>query len=40
VKLDAGIVLDAGAFKRDWPVLTSDPDDLLAIDQSLAIERI
>lgn len=28
------------AKERDWSVLSSDPDDLLAIDRSLEIERI
>ena len=28
------------ARERGWPVLTSDPDDLLAIDRALEIERI
>jgi hypothetical protein len=36
--IDAHIVLLAR--ERDWPVLTSDPDDLLAIDPSLSFERI
>jgi predicted nucleic acid-binding protein len=36
--IDAHIVLLAR--ERGWPVLTSDPDDLLAIDPTLAVERI
>ena len=28
------------ARQRGWPILTSDPDDLLAIDPTLVIERI
>lgn len=28
------------ARERDWTVLTSDPDDLLALDPVLAVERI
>jgi hypothetical protein len=28
------------ARERNWPVLTSDPDDLRAIDPTLALERI
>ncbi len=28
------------AAQRDWPVLTSDPDDILAIDPSLVVERV
>ena len=28
------------ARERSWPILSSDPDDLLAIDPSLAVERI
>jgi hypothetical protein len=28
------------ARERGWPILSSDPDDLRAIDPSLAIERI
>ena len=36
--IDAHIVLLAR--ERGWPVLTSDPDDLLAIDPTLALERI
>ena len=28
------------ARERAWPILSSDPDDLLAIDASLIIERI
>lgn len=36
--VDAHIVLLAR--ERDWPVITSDPRDLLAIDPTLTIERI
>jgi len=36
--VDAHVVLLAR--EREWPVLSSDPDDLLAIDPTLAIERI
>ena len=36
--VDAHIVLLAR--ERGWPVLTSDPDDLLAIDPSLRLERV
>jgi PIN domain len=36
--VDAHIVLLAR--EREWPVITSDPRDLLAIDPTLAIERI
>lgn len=36
--IDAHVVLLA--LEREWPVLTSDPDDLLAIDPALAIERV
>ena len=36
--VDAHIVLLAR--QRGWPVLTSDPDDLLAIDPKLVVERI
>jgi hypothetical protein len=36
--IDAHIVLLAR--ERKWPVLTSDPDDLLAIDASLTVERV
>lgn len=28
------------ARERGWPVLTSDPDDLLAIDPTLELEKI
>lgn len=28
------------ARERGWPVLTSDPDDLLAIDPALRVERV
>ncbi len=28
------------ARERHWPVLTSDPDDLRAVDPTLEIERI
>jgi hypothetical protein len=28
------------ARERGWPILSSDPDDLLAIDPSLAVEKI
>ena len=28
------------ARQRSWPVLTSDPDDLLAIDPMLVVERV
>jgi hypothetical protein len=28
------------ARERNWPILTSDPDDLRAIDPTLALERI
>jgi hypothetical protein len=28
------------ARERNWPVLTSDPDDLRAIDPTLHVERI
>jgi len=28
------------ARQRNWPVLTSDPDDLLAIDPTLVVERV
>jgi hypothetical protein len=28
------------AQERGWPVLTSDPDDLLAIDPELVVERV
>lgn len=36
--VDAHVVLLAR--ERDWPVLTSDPDDLLSIDPTLTVERI
>ena len=36
--IDAHVVFLAR--ERSWPVLTSDPKDLLRIDPSLAIERI
>ena len=36
--IDAHVVLLAR--ERGWPVLTSDPDDLLAIDPTLTLERI
>jgi hypothetical protein len=36
--IDAHVVLLAR--ERDWPVLTSDPDDLLGIDPTLMVERI
>ena len=36
--VDAHVVLLAR--EREWPVLTSDADDLLAIDPTLAVERI
>jgi len=36
--IDAHVVLLAR--QRDWPVLTSDPGDLLAIDPNLAVERV
>ena len=36
--IDAHIVFLAR--ERSWPVLTSDPDDLRALDPSLALERI
>jgi predicted nucleic acid-binding protein len=36
--VDAHIV--AIARERGWPVVSSDPDDLLAIDPTLRIERI
>jgi len=28
------------ARQRDWPVITSDPDDLLAIDSALRLQKI
>ena len=36
--IDAHVVLLAR--QRGWPVITSDPDDLLAIDPNLQVERI
>jgi hypothetical protein len=36
--IDAHVVFLAR--QRGWPVLTSDPDDLRAIDPSLRVERI
>ena len=36
--VDAHVVLIAR--EREWPVLTSDPDDLRALDPTLVIERI
>lgn len=36
--IDAHVVLLAR--ERDWPVVTSDPDDLLAIDPTLVVERV
>ena len=36
--IDAHVVLLARL--REWPVVTSDPDDLLAIDPTLAVERV
>jgi hypothetical protein len=36
--IDAHVVLLAR--ERGWPVLSSDPADLLAIDPTLAVERI
>ena len=36
--IDAHVVLLAR--ERNWPVLTSDPDDLLAIDPTLVVERV
>jgi hypothetical protein len=36
--IDAHVVFLAR--ERGWPVLTSDPDDLRAIDPTLAVERI
>jgi len=36
--IDAHVVLLAR--QRGWPVLTSDPDDLLAIDSTLVVERV
>jgi hypothetical protein len=36
--IDAHVVLLAR--DRGWPVLTSDPGDVLAIDPTLVVERI
>jgi hypothetical protein len=36
--IDVHIVLLAR--EREWPIITSDPDDLLAIDPTLAVERV
>lgn len=36
--IDAHVVLLAR--ERGWPVVTSDPDDLLAIDPTLQVERV
>lgn len=36
--IDAHVALLAR--QRGWPVLTSDPDDLLAIDPTLRVQRI
>jgi hypothetical protein len=36
--VDAHVVLLAR--ERQWPVVTSDPDDLLGIDPSLVVEKI
>jgi len=36
--IDAHVVLLAR--QRHWPVLTSDPDDLRAIDPTLTVERV
>lgn len=36
--IDAHVVLLAG--ERGWPVLSSDPDDLLAIEPMLTVRRI
>lgn len=36
--IDAHIVVLA--VTRGWPVLTSDPDDLLAIDPTLTVEHV
>jgi hypothetical protein len=36
--VDAHLVLVAR--ERDWPVLTSDPEDLLAIDPDLIVDRV
>jgi hypothetical protein len=38
IGLDAHVVFLAR--ERSWPVLTSDPADLLAIDPHLSLERI
>jgi hypothetical protein len=36
--IDAHVALLAR--QRGWPVLTSDPDDLLAIDPTLRLQRL
>jgi len=36
--IDAHVVFLAR--EREWPVLTSDPDDLLAIDAEVEVERV
>lgn len=36
--IDAHVVLLAR--ERGWPVLTSDPDDLLAIDPTIVVETV
>jgi hypothetical protein len=36
--VDAHVVFLAG--ERDWPVLTSDPDDLIAFNSNLHVEHI
>jgi hypothetical protein len=36
--VDAHVVMLAR--ERRWPVITSDPDDLLAIDPAVSVERI
>ena len=36
--IDAHVALLA--HERDWTVITSDPDDLLAIDPTLTVERV
>jgi hypothetical protein len=36
--IDAHVVLLAR--EREWPVITSDPDDLRALDPTLRIETI
>jgi predicted nucleic acid-binding protein len=36
--IDAHVVLLAK--ERDWPILTSDPDDLRAIDPDIVVERV